>query len=206
MKKFISVVMMFFAAGTILAQSDAKSILNKVNNNLQSIKGATANFNYSTKDRNNKNLGNITGKIAIKGSKYFIQQGSTQIYSNGRKIWNFNGSDEVNVSDIDNSGSTLSPQKILSGDFINKDFTSKLISNNGSLAVIELTPTDNRKNFSKVNVTVNKTRNLITKAIIFEKGGNTVTFNLSDINTNVTLADSKFAFDPKAHPGVEVID
>ena len=200
--------MVLFAAlaVTAFAQNDAKSILNKVNNNLKSIKGATADFSYSTKDRNNHNLGAISGKIALKGNKYFIQQGATQIFCNGQKVWNFNGKDEVNLGDVDNSSSTLNPQKILSGDFVNMDFTSRLIANQGSLAVVELVPTDKRKNFTKVDITVNKSRSLITKAVVYEKGGNTVLFKLSNINTNVSLPDSKFVFDPKTHPGVEVID
>jgi len=207
MKKITSTVVLFVVLTvTAFAQNDARSILNKVNSNLKNIKGATADFNYSTKDKNNHNLGAISGKIALKGNKYFIQQGATQIFCNGQKVWNFNGKDEVNLSDVDNSSSTLNPQKILSGDFVNRDFTSKLISNQGSVAVVELTPADNRKNFTKVDITVNKSRSLITKAVVYEKGGNTVLFNLSNINTGVSLPDSKFVFDPKAHPGVEVID
>ncbi len=207
MKKIISTFVMFAAlATTAFAQNDAKTILSKVSNNLKTIKGATANFSYSTKDKNNHSLGTINGKISLKGNKYFIQQGDNQIFCNGQQVWNFNGKDEVNVSEVDNSNGTLNPQKILSGDFVNKDFSGKLISSQGPLAIIELTPADNRKNFTKVDVTINKTKNLITKAVIFEKAGNTVSFNLSEINTNASLPDNKFVFNPKEHPGVDVID
>jgi outer membrane lipoprotein-sorting protein len=65
---------------------------------------------------------------------------------------------------------------------------------------------DARKNFKKVTVYVNKAKNMITKATVLEKGGNTVSFNMTDINTSASLPDSKFVFNPAQHPGVEVIN
>lgn len=192
--------------GTALAQTSAKSVLDKVSQNLKSMKGATANFTYSTTDKNQHKLGTINGQIALKGNKYYIKQGETEIYSDGQKTWNFNGSDEVTVSAVDNSNGVLNPQKLLAGNFVEKDFKSKLISSDGGFYVIELTPVDARKNFKKVSVYVNKSKNLITKGTVLEKGGNTVSFNMTNINTSASLPDSKFVFDTKSHPGVEVIN
>lgn len=207
MKKIISAIVLMVTVMSVgFAQNDANAILNRVSNKLKNTKGASASFSYSTKDKNGHNLGTIAGSIALKGNKYYIKQGNNEIYCNGQKTWNFNGKDEVTVNNVDNSTGTLNPQKLLSGDFFTKDFTSKLISSQGSIAVIELIPTDKRKNFTKVEVYVNKTRNLITKATVYEKAGNIISFSLSNVNTDVTLADSKFTFNPKAHPGVEVID
>ncbi len=205
-KLFVTLLSFSFLTVSSFAQNSAKEVLNKLSNNLKSIKGATANFSYSTKDHNNHSLGTINGKIALKGNKYFIKQGDNEIYCNGKKTWNFNGSDEVTVNDVDNSGGTLNPQKLLSGNFVDNDFTSKMISSKGSFYVIELTPTDPRKNFKKVEVYVSKSKNFITKATVWEKAGNTVSFNMSNVNTHASLPDSKFTFDTKAHPGVDVIN
>lgn len=206
-KKFITLCLVSATlVGTALAQTSAKSVLDKVSQNLKGMKGATANFTYSTMDKNQHKLGTINGKIALKGNKYYIKQGETEIYCNGQKTWNFNGSDEVTVSPVDNSNGVLNPQKLLAGNFVDKDFKSKMISSDGNYYVIELTPVDARKNFKKVDVYVNKSKNMITKGTVLEKGGNTVTFNMSDINTKAALPDSKFVFDPKSHPGVEVIN
>ena len=192
--------------GSSFAQNSASAILQKVSNSLKTSKGATANFSYSTTDKNQHKLGTINGKIALKGNKYYIQQGETELFSDGQKTWNFNGMDEVTVGTVDASAGTLNPQKLFSGNFVQKDFTSKLISSDGSFHVIELTPVDARKNFKKVTVYVNKAKNMITKATVLEKTGNTISFNMTDINTNASLPDSKFVFNPAAHPGVEVIN
>ena len=199
---FVSIALI----GSSFAQSSASAVLKKVSNTLKASKGATANFTYSTTDKNQHKLGTINGTIALKGNKYYIKQGETEIFSNGQKTWNFNGMDEVTVATANNGSGTLDPQKLLSGNFVDKDFHSKMVSSDGSFYVIDLTPVDARKNFTKVTVYVNKSKNMITKAKVLEKRGNTISFNMTNINTNASLPDSKFVFDPAAHPGVEVIN
>ncbi|MGN6617773.1 MAG: LolA family protein [Ilyomonas sp.] len=187
------------------AQSpSAKSILDNVSNKLKTFKGVTANFSYTTKDRKGVNRGNVNGQIFIKGDKYYVKQGTNEIYSDGSKVWNYNGDKEVTVSTIDEDSQTMTPQKLLS-DFYDKDFTYKLVSSAGKYYEIEMVPNDKRRNFKQVNVFVDKAKDLITKAKIIDKSDNTIEFTLSNVNTNASIADSKFVFDVKKHPGIEVI-
>ena len=196
----IGLVSMSFAQA-----NNAKSILDKVSNKLKANTGITASFSYTTKDKKNVVRGNKKGLIYIKGQKYYLKQGSTEIYSDGSKSWNYNGDKEVTVSDVDDDNKAFSPQKFLS-DFYDKDFNYELLSSSGNYYKIGLTPVDKRKNFKQVTLYVDKTKELVTKAEITDKADNTTEFTLSNINTNANIPDSKFTFDPKAHPGVEVIN
>jgi len=189
------------------AQNDpnAKKILDNVSAKIKTFKGITANFSYTTKDKKGVQRGSVKGIINIKGQKYFIKQGSTEIYSDGVKSWNYNGeTNEVTESELDNDSKTLSPQNLLS-DFYDKDFTYKLTSTTGQYNQIDMEPTDKRKNFKKVTVFVDKAKNLITKAKVVDKSDNTIEFSLSSINTGSTIPDAKFVFDKSKHPGVEVV-
>lgn len=203
-------LLLFLIAGFMnlaMAQNDAnaKKILDGVSSKMKTLKGVTANFSYTTKDRNGSVKGSVKGQINIKGNEYYIKQGNTEIYCNGSKVWNYNGEDEVTVADIDNDDEKmLSPQKLLSN-FYDKDFTYKLTSSAGSAYEIQLWPTDNRKNFKQVTVYVDKTKNLIMKSKIVDKSDNIIEFSLSNVNTNATLPDSRFVFDTAKHPGVEVV-
>jgi outer membrane lipoprotein carrier protein len=185
--------------------SDAKSILDKVSNKLKDNTGITANFSYTTKDKKNVVRGNKKGVIYIKGQKYYLKQGSTEIYSDGSKSWNYNGDKEVTVSEVDEDSKAFTPQKFLSN-FYDKDFNYDLLTSTGNYYKIGLTPVDKRKNFKQVTVYVDKTKDLVTKAEITDKADNTTEFTLSNINTNANIPDSRFTFDTKAHPGVEVIN
>ena len=201
----ITFIIGFINITTGQSNNNAKNILDGVSAKLKTFKGVSANFSYTTKDKKNINRGSVKGQIFIKGQKYYIKQGTTEIFCNGSKIWNFNGDKEVTVADVDNDAQTLTPQKLLS-DFYDKDFTYKLASSVGNYHEIEMIPIDKRKNFKQVNVFIDKAKSLITKAKILDKGDNTIEFSLTAVNTNASLPDTKFVFDTKKYPEVEVIN
>lgn len=198
---------MFISLSTI-AQSDgnAKKVLDQVSAKLKTFKGITAGFSYLSKSRSGKINNNVKGNIAIKGNKYYIKQGATEIFSDGVRTWNYNGDAEVTVTPVDADGKTMTPQKLLTN-FYDKDFTYRLVSSAGSFHEIEMTPTDKRKNFQKVNIFVDKTKTMVTKARILDKSSNTIEFNLTNINTNATIPDPTFVFNKnKYKKNIEVIE
>jgi outer membrane lipoprotein-sorting protein len=194
--------------GSLNAQNDAnaKKVLDAVSSKLKTFKGITSNFSYVSKSRSGKVNNNVAGKIAIKGEKYYIKQGATEIFSDGAKTWNYNGNNEVTVSTPDADNQTLTPQKLLSN-FYDKDFTYRLVSSTGNFHEIEMAPLDKRKNFQKVNVFVDKSKMMITKARILDKSSNTIEFALNSINTNANIADNTFVFNKsKYKKNIEVIE
>ena len=210
MKKIYSILII---ALTLLSTSakaqndpDAKKILDAVTAQLKSNKGINASFTLVSKSPAGKINNNVTGKISIKGNKYYIKEGSTEIFNNGEKTWNYNGNDEVTVTPADADDQSFTPQKFLSG-FYDKDYTYKLISSAGSFNQIELLPIDKRKSFQKINLFVDKSRTMITRAKVVDKAGNTVDFNLKNINSNANIGDTTFVFDQKKYnKKIEVIE
>lgn len=201
----MAVFAMFLMSGVSAQDAAAKAILDKASNKIKTLKGITANFSYVTKNKNNVKKGSVNGTISIKNQKYFIKQGSTEIISNGVKVWNYGGDKEVTVSTIDNDAQTLTPQKLLTN-FYDKDFTYKLVRTAGAYNEIEMTPVDKRKNFKQVNIFISKANNLVSKARIIDKADNIIEFELKNINTAANLSDNLFVFDISKHPGVELIE
>jgi outer membrane lipoprotein carrier protein len=194
------------------AQNDpaAKTILDKVSAKYKTLKSVQANYNLNVTNRSGKNAGKKNGSIFLKGNKYLITEKSLEISSDGVKMWKFEpAANEVTISAVDNSGQSLTPQKLFTN-FYDKDFLYKL---NGDktidgkkLAEIELTPIDKRKNFFKVYVYVDQTQQLIVSSKIYENSGNIYDYSISNLKTNVSLDDKMFVFDKTKHPGVEEID
>lgn len=208
MKKLYSLILAVLAIATVSYGQDAnaKKILDGVSTKVKGLKGITANFSIQSTTSKGKSNGTKSGNISIKGQKYFLKQGKTEIISDGKTVWNYDGSKTVTVSSADDNTNTLSPQNLLSN-FYDKDFTYKLVSSAGSYHEIEMTPTDKRKNFEKVTVYVDKSQNLITKATIVDKAKNTIKFSLSNLKTNVTLSDNTFTFNKAKYPkDIEIID
>ena len=194
-----------FIAASAQNDPNAKKILDNVSAKLKTFKGITANFSYTTKDKKNVQRGSVQGLISIKGQKYYIKQGNTEIFSDCAKSWNYNGeTNEVTEADIDADNKTLTPQNLLSN-FYDKDFTYKLVPATGKYDQIEMEPTDKRKNFKQVTVFVDKAKGLITMAKLIDKSDNTIEFSLTKINTSAALPDTKFTFDKTKHPGVDVV-
>ena len=209
MKKiYVFIVAMTFMVGAATAQNDpnAKKILDAVSAKLKTFKGVNATFNLISKGRTGKINNNAAGRISIKGKKYYIKQGATEIFSDGNKTWNYNGNDEVTVSSVDADDQSLTPQKLLSN-FYDNDFTYKLVSSAGNFNEIQLVPIDKRKNYKQINIFVDKSKMMTTKARVLDKSNNRIEFNLKNINTAANIPDNTFVFDKKKYKkNIEVIE
>lgn len=208
MKKLFSFFIVVLLAFSANAQNDpnAKKVLDLVSAKVKSFTTITANFSINSVSSKGKNNGIKSGVISIKGSKYVLAQGKMQVICDGAKTYNFDGTKTITVTSMEESGQSLSPQKILSGDYA-KDFVCKLIGTKAGQSEIEMKPIDQRKNFSKVNVFVDNTKSMITKAVILDKSNNTLVVSFSNMVANKALDNALFVFNKAKYPkDVEILD
>ena len=207
-KKQILVATLLLLGCNLFAQKDpaAKKVLDAVSAKVKTFKGVKADFTIKSVTTKGKPNGTKMGNIFIKGQKYLLKQGKTEIICDSKTIWNFDGAKTITVSPADENNQTLSPQNLLSN-FYDKDFNYKLVNSAGNFFEIELTPLDKRKSFKKVNVFVDKAKNMITKALIIDQSNNKVEFSLNNLNTTSPILDNLFTFDKSKYPkDVEVLD
>jgi outer membrane lipoprotein-sorting protein len=58
-----------------------------------------------------------------------------------------------------------------------------------------------------MRVEIDKAKKQIVNSIVYDKNGSSVyTYSVTKFVTNKPIADTKFTFNAKDHPGVEVID
>ncbi len=187
---------------------DAKKILDQVSAKFKAYKSVQAQFVLKIENATGKSLGNKSGNVYMKGTKYRISASGQEIFSDGSNIWTYEkAANEVTINKIDPTANSITPQKLFTN-FYDKDFLYKLngvVKEGGkNLQEIELTPIDKSKPFFKVLVYVDKSTIYTTK--VFEKTGNRYTYSISNMKTNVTITDDTFVFDAKKYPGVEVVD
>ena len=216
MKKIItSLLFLTITLGGLFAQAGvsdpaAKKILDAVSAKFKTFKTVQAKFNLSIENGAGKSVGNKTGALYMKGSKYRISVTGQEIYCDGANISTYEKStNEVTITKLDPSVNTLTPQKLFTN-FYDKDFLYKL---NGEQKIkgktvqeIELTPTDKTKPFFKVLLYVDKASSTISSAKLFEKTGNRFNYAVSGMNPNAAVTDAQFVFDSSKYPGVEVVD
>ncbi len=198
--------------GKGLGKSDpeAKKILDAVSAKFKTFKGVQANFTLKIENATGKVLGNKSGTVFMKGTKYRVNVTGQEIYCDGSNVSTLDKSaKELTITKLDPTNNTLTPQKIFTN-FYDKDFLYKL---NGDKAVngknaqeIELTPIDKSKPFFKVLVYVDKATQTIVSTKVFEKTGNKYTYSVKNMNTKAVVTDAQFVFDAKKNPGIEVVD
>ena len=216
MKKILSVAVfmlaMFFTVnaqapkGMGKSDPEAKKILDAVSAKFKTFKSVQSNFSLKIENAANKVLGNKTGTVFMKGTKYRIKVAGQDIFSDGSNVWTVDAAaKEITLTKLDGSNNTITPQKLFTN-FYDKDFLYKLNSDAKGIQEIELTPIDKSKLFHKVVVFINKAAKTITATKIFEKAGNRYTYTVSGMNTKANIADATFIFNQKNYPGMELVD
>ncbi|MCE2757102.1 MAG: outer membrane lipoprotein carrier protein LolA [Chitinophagaceae bacterium] len=189
---------------------EAKKVLDAVSAKFKTFKAIKAAFALKIENAAGKVQGVKTGTILMKSVKYRVSITGQEIFCDGTTIWTYDvAAKEVQVSSLDNSSGAITPQKLFTN-FYDKDFLFVLgqdIKKSGkTYKVVELTPIDKTKSFFKVVIEVDKATSVIMSTRVFEKNGNRYLYAINSINTNATVADDSFSFNPKKYPGVELID
>ncbi|QEH41688.1 outer membrane lipoprotein carrier protein LolA [Chitinophaga sp. XS-30] len=195
-----------------LGQSDpkAKAVLDNVSKKFKSLKSVIANFILKIEGANNSVSDSRKGAVYVKGPKYKVIMGEQEIISDNKTSWTYaKDVNEVTISNVDHSNSSMTPAKIFTN-FYDKDFLYRLTGETREkgkvLQNIELTPTDKSKTFFKVLVDVDKKTQTLARMKVFEKNGNKYTYEISSFTPNGAVTDATFTFDPAKYPGVEVVD
>ena len=216
MNKILSVAVLmlaiFFTAnaqapkGIGNSDPEAKKILDAVSAKFKTFKSVQSNFNLKIENAANKLMGNKTGTVFMKGTKYRIKVAGQDIFCDGSNVWTVDAAaKEITLTKLETSNNTITPQKLFTN-FYDKDFLYKLNSDVKGIQEIELTPIDKTKLFHKVIVFINKTAKTITSTKIFEKAGNRYTYTVSKMNTTTNITAATFLFNQKNYPGMELVD
>ena len=198
----------FLSVFTASAQKDsqAKAILDQIGAKVKAAKGILVSIELVSKNSSGKALGTKSINLKMKGDKYLLKQGATEILCDGSIIYNFDGVNTISKSNVSESDQTLSPQKLLSGKY-DKDFSYSILSQNNNQATIELIPIDKRKSFQKVTLVIDKLKSALSTANILDKSNNSTFVKVVSINYSAVLVDKIFLFDRAKYPkNVEIFD
>jgi outer membrane lipoprotein-sorting protein len=207
MKTFILSVFTFLSL-TVSAQKDAvaKQLLDQIGAKVKASKGILVNITLTSKNNKGKTLGAKQIALQMKGDKYLLKEGKMEILCDGVNIYNFDGVNSISKSSVAESDQTLSPQKLLSGNY-DKDFNFKLLSQDNTKATIELYPIDKRKSFQKVTLVINKQQSALSSALILDKSNNMTDVKVGSINYAASLNDKIFLFNRAKYPkNAEIFD
>jgi len=222
MKKLIIYTFLTLTTTAAFAQKDAqaKIILDQVSQKYRSFNVIKSDFTFTLdnpqqgikESRNGTLLSQSkTNKFKVTlysadGTKPEVEQ---EIINDGKSQWTYNKKDkEAELSNAGHSSEGFNPAQLFTMYELGYKYlytgTQKI---NGKVyQVVDLSPEDDKKEYYKIRLLIDKLKNQIYSALIFDKNGNRYDYTLRSFITNTPVMDNTFTFDTKEHPGVEVVD
>ncbi|SDS32739.1 Outer membrane lipoprotein-sorting protein [Mucilaginibacter mallensis] len=221
MKKTIIYALLFIGINSqAFAQKDvqAKAILDKVSQKYHAYNIVKSDFTFTINDQQNNVQQSQDGTLIVqaKTNKYKLTlygQGSKaveqEIISDSKSQWTYLAKDkEVQLNKVDNSDEGFNPAQMFT--LYEKGYkylyNGDQIVNGKSYQVIDLTPDDSKKSFFKVRLMIDKVKKQLYSALIFDKNGSHYSYTINSVIPNITVPETTFTYDAKAHPGIEVVD
>jgi outer membrane lipoprotein-sorting protein len=192
--------------------TEAKKILDQVSAKTNSYPSIMAGFSYHYKNTQSKEDQTHEGIISLKGNMYKLEFLNTEVYCDGITQWSYMPEvKEVNISNAEQNKKDFflsNPLELFK--VYDKDYKYRYmgdVSEKGKEAYqLELYPFDLKKPYHRIRITIDKANSQVTKAEVSGKNGDSYEITITSFQTNQKLEDSFFRFDPKSHPGVELID
>lgn len=195
---------------TVRAQTSDK-ILSDLSNKAKNYTTVYAEYSSQLIDKVNDVDVKQSGKVYVKGEKYYVELGDYTMISDGQSVWTY----EKAVNDCyidyleDVADGSLSPSKMFTiwEDGFKHEFKGETKEGAQILYWINLYPTNpTEKNYHTIQLYVDKAKMEVVKFIVKGREGSDIIYKLDKFAPNQTINDTQFKFDPKKFPGVNVID
>jgi len=180
--KRISIVLlsMILSIGLFGQSKKADDIINKVSDKANSFESFKVNFTFE-----------------IDGPEM-----------DGETIWTYlQDAEEVQINIVEEDDGAITPSNIFTfySDNYKSKFLKEEIEGGKTIQIVELRPTIDR-NYSKVDLFVDKDETMLTQVMIFDKNGGTITYIIDELKSNIPADDAEFTFNEADYPDVEIID
>ncbi len=188
-------------------QTDKKAlaVLDGMSDKFKSLKSFKALFTYTPGGQSP-----LKGEATVKGPKFRLKIAGQEILNDGKLMATYiKETNEVNIQDYDpEEQGDFNPAKIYT--IYKKGYKYAYLgeSKSGGQAVetVELTPTGNGGQVSKLQIVVGKTDRNAKSWTVFQKNGQKTTYKVDSFQENPGVNDSFFTYNARMFPGAEVID
>lgn len=207
MKQWIVLVVFLFSFATAFSQKqkEAKDLLDKATEKLQSKQGSELSFSSST-FHFNQLKGEVDGHLYIKGESFMLKTEEMQTWYDGETQWSLIfDMEEVNITNpTEEELLEINPYQLLQ--LYQKGYSYVLGQEKSNNQEIILKAQDKFRNYQVIRVWLNKTSFEPTSLQVETRDNTTNKIIIRQIKTNVRLVDSLFKFNKASFPEVDIID
>lgn len=191
--------------------AESKKILADISQFYESLPSFSVNFQL-TLDFPEQSPEIQNGTLIKSGTKFLLKLAAQTIFSDGNTLATvLENNREVqlmNASEMDAPGG-LSPENIFSF-YENEPYEYAVIGNQTiqgqNLTAIEFKPLDQWSEYSKIRMTVQKSKRQITMVEAFGKDGIAYVFTIKDFNSSPSIDEDLFTFNAEKYSGYHIED
>ena len=210
MKKII-ILLLALCAVALQAQNldgGAAKLMNELG--LKYTNYSTIQIDYTLKsEKEKKVLSSHSGKMHIKGNKYYLTIPGQAFYCDGTTIWNYQkASNEISIYEYDETDdSFLNPAKMLANwkTEYRAQFIREEVLNDKTLVLIDMTPIV-QQSYYRIRLFIDKAKNDVVRFAVYEKDNTIHTYYFDKFLTNQPIDDSKFKLNTSDFPNAEIND
>lgn len=201
----IAVVLCSFTTAFSQKQKEAKTLLDKTTELLQTSTGIELSFSSSVYQINSLK-GSAEGNLFLKGESFMLRTDEMQTWYDGKTQWSLIfDMEEVNVSNpTEEELQEINPYQLLK--LYRKGYSYVLGQQNTSSQEVILKAQSKDKNYQTIHVWINKKNFEPTLLNVYTKDNTQSKIEIKHIRKNVNLPASMFKFNEKDFPDVDIID
>lgn len=158
----------------------------------------------SVLDSQKRETARHTAEVRYSKGQYRIAFSDQELISDGKTVWHWNkGANEVTVSAVgDDDMDLLNPAKLVANH--QKNFKAKYIrTEDDGTVVVDMQPRS-AQSYHKLRLLIDEKSGALKRIEMHKYDSSREIYTFSGHKYNLPGGD--FTFDPKAHPGVEIID
>jgi outer membrane lipoprotein carrier protein len=188
----------------LIAQNNAKDILDKVSQKTASYNTIEAHFTNSIVSEAAGINESQKGILYLKGDLYRLEMQGQTIISDGETNWiHLIKEEEVQIMEIDEEEEIISPSKMFT--IYQEGYKYHFVKEHNNQYIIDLFP-EKDGSFTKIELRIDKRKMHIVGFTLFDKNNNQYAYDVSQFIPNKTFKENFFQFDASQHPNVDVID
>lgn len=200
-------VVLILITTNIYAQDEiAKSLLEELSANAKNYDNIYIEFNLMIENKNQNINEKQEGIIEIAKEKFRLQLEDQFIVNNGESQWiylvDMNEVQIINNSDLNELMNPINIFTIYERDY-KYNYVGTTSENGIQIQNINLFPKTS-KEFIKINIEIDASKNQLRKIKIYDKKGGTLSYKIKKISVNTNL--EPFIFDTKNYADIEIID
>lgn len=207
-KLLITGLSALFLAGPAWADTGSEAILAKLREKVRSYTSYRLDFTAAVEGE-----GTAKGNLVVSGRRFAAKVMGQELYYDGTTLWSYTPKQqEVTIERLDpNNPSVLSnPSKLMNidpKDYNHRSLPDITTTKGKTLQVVELAPKEKTPDYTSLTLYIDPATSLPQRiSIATPSAGQPVELLLEGLQTGIPVSEGTFRFDPKAHPGTEVID